>query len=398
MIRDNSPESVSFVGIHAVSSRPLIKGVLNGICQLRGLRMLCFSSACWLLALGTTVVPEPPVWAVVRSKDGDFALSMPAQPTFKAQNVKGSVGALETLTYSCQIKGSLYLVQRTRSSQPVTAGQVAAELARLRDRYLGENGKLVKETKIVVDGVVGDDFTYTAPTAGGDGRVTKRIRHFLTAYFYYVLAVTSPAGAPLPEDAARFMSSLTFEAVVKAHYSRMKMQSKPVAPPQEKSQKTASRRDGNAPKDQTKVEPADSTPEDAMKTFLLALAAQDEATLRAVTLPDDEFDWLLKGRRASPELIARMKAGLENNPMRRLKAGDPVRMPDGEARVIQPIDVRKGRVVLWPEGAPLPSRLENVGGHWKVFARPFIAVRKSAEINRTPIRPKAGVNARGPGR
>jgi hypothetical protein len=124
------------------------------------------------------------------------------------------------------------------------------------------------------------------------------------------------------------------------------------------------------------VELADSTPEDALKTFLLALAAGDELTLRGVTLPHAEFELLLKDPPAPPDVLALLKARLEEKPMKRLKEGDPVRMPNGESRVIKPADVRAGRVVLWPAGAPLPSRLENVGGHWKVFAAPFIAVRK----------------------
>jgi hypothetical protein len=127
---------------------------------------------------------------------------------------------------------------------------------------------------------------------------------------------------------------------------------------------------------ETTVEVADSTPEDALKTFLLALAAQDEPTLRAVTLPHAAFDVLLKSPPAQPEQFARLRARLEEKPMKRLKKGDPVRMPNGESRVIKPDDVREGRTVLWPAGAPLPSRLENVGGHWKVFADPFIAARK----------------------
>jgi len=146
--------------------------------------------------------------------------------------------------------------------------------------------------------------------------------------------------------------------------------------------KAGAQLEAKAPGSETKVELADSTPEAALKTFLLALAAQDEATLRAVTLPHAEFDLLLKSPLASPDRLALLKARLEEKPMRRLKEGDPVRMPDGETRVIKPVDVREGRVVLWPAGAPLPSRLENVDGHWKVFADPFIAVRKYAEGNR----------------
>ncbi len=113
-----------------------------------------------------------------------------------------------------------------------------------------------------------------------------------------------------------------------------------------------------------------------MKTFLLALAAHDEATLRAVALPHAELDRLLGGRATQPEQLAILKSRLEEKPMKRLKAGDPVRMSAGESRIIKPDDVREGRVVLWPAGAPLPSRLEYVGGHWELFAGPYIATRK----------------------
>jgi hypothetical protein len=128
---------------------------------------------------------------------------------------------------------------------------------------------------------------------------------------------------------------------------------------------------------ETKVEHRDATPEEALKTFLCALAAHDETTLRAVALPDPELDLLLRGPVASPEQLATIRARLDALPMRRLKLGDPVTMPSGEERAIAPDDVREGRVVLWPGGAPLPSRVELVGGHWRVFARPFIAARKT---------------------
>jgi len=142
-------------------------------------------------------------------------------------------------------------------------------------------------------------------------------------------------------------------------------QGDPKAPPEVKSAEG-----------ETQIDLADSTPEGALKTFLLALAAQDETTLRAVTLPHAEFDLLLKSPSTSSDQLALLKTRLDEKPMKRLKEGDPVRMPDGETRVIKPADVREGRVVLWPDGSPLPSRLENVGGHWRVFAAPFIAARK----------------------
>jgi hypothetical protein len=128
-----------------------------------------------------------------------------------------------------------------------------------------------------------------------------------------------------------------------------------------------------------KIGVADSTPEDALKTFLIGLATNDEATLRAIALPDGDLEWLWHGPASSPDRVARLRARLDRAPMRRLIVGDPVTMPTGEARVIKPADVREGRVVLWPADEPLPSRVEDVGGHWKVLARPFIKARKEAE-------------------
>jgi hypothetical protein len=316
---------------------------------------------------------------------------------------------LEVLTYSCPFQGSHYQVQRTRAPQAVAPSRVIAALGRLKKGYLGKDGRPVKETQTVVDGVPGDDFTYTVLSRQGDGDVTKRIRHYIHDHFYYVLTVTSPPGRPLPEDTTRFLSSLTFEALVKAHYARVGVGARPAAEPQQgaapaatrsggSAARTATQSNGATPRSASRVELADATPEGALKTFLLALAAGDRETLRAVTLPDDELDWLLRGRPVSPELLARIRAQLEQRSMRRLKAGDPVRMPGGQARVIQPDDVREGRVVLWPDGAPLPSRLENVNGHWKVFARPFIAARKAAKAGAKPDRPQSAGSPRAPAR
>jgi len=115
---------------------------------------------------------------------------------------------------------------------------------------------------------------------------------------------------------------------------------------------------------------------------MLVLAAKDEGVLRAITQPDEGFEWLLKGRPAplTGELLGKMKERLEQTAFHRLKAGDRVQMPGGRAGVIQPADVRDGRVVLRPAGAPFPTRLENVEGHWKVFAGPFIVARQTAEV------------------
>jgi hypothetical protein len=351
---------------------------------------LCVSEQQAVVAL------EKTSWEVVRSQDGDFAFSMPAGPAKQARNVPETGGNTELVTYSCSFNGFDYQVQRTRLPRSVAPGEVIAQLALLRKRYAPENARIVSESKIVVDGVIGDDFTIRLSSSGHDADTIRRIRHFLTGRYYYAMTVNTPPGKGLPGDSGRFLSSLTFEALVRAFRAQSTVQSGLVAKARQREEPRIARqttvraptttvgREGNGSEPRAKVELADSTPELALKTFLLAQAAQDEQTLRAVALPDKEINWLLKSPPATPERLARMKAWLEERPIPRLKAGDPVQMPDGRSRVIKPDDVRQGRVVLWPDGAPLPSRIENVGGHWKVFAPPFIAARKSAEARSKP--------------
>ncbi len=171
---------------------------------------------------------------------------------------------------------------------------------------------------------------------------------------------------------------------MRANQALVRSRQGPAAPTSGSPGQPATRPRGEAPKPTIGVDLVDGTPKEALKTFMLALAAQDEATLRAVAIPDEGFDWLLKDRpaTAAPEVLAEIKAKLDQTPFRRLKVGDRVKMPGGRVGVIKPADVGGGRVVLLPEGTPLPARLENVGGHWEVFARTFIVARKPAEAER----------------
>jgi hypothetical protein len=131
-----------------------------------------------------------------------------------------------------------------------------------------------------------------------------------------------------------------------------------------------------APASTAAAELTDSTPEGALRAFLVALAAHDEPALRALSLPHSDFASLLRGQSPTPDDLAQSKARLDGLRIKQLKAGDAVKMPNGESRAIKPDDVRAGRVVLWAEGELLPTRLENVDGHWKVFPGTFIATRK----------------------
>jgi hypothetical protein len=118
------------------------------------------------------------------------------------------------------VNGSRYQFQRIEAPRPITRGREIAELDKLKKGYFTDAAEVVKETKIVVDGVVGEDLTVMVPASQNKGTVTRRTRHLLTGRFYYVLSVESPQGKPLPNDATRFLSSLTFDAIVRAYYAQ----------------------------------------------------------------------------------------------------------------------------------------------------------------------------------
>src|SRR5271157_3987735 len=279
---------------------------------------------------------DSPPSEFVRASDGDFAFSMPVHPNSRTESAVSADGPLETISYTCSRGGSHYLFRRTRNPKPVADAQVIGALAEAIKAFFREEATLIKETKVSLDGVPGDDFTYTIRSQKGEGAVSRRTRHYLKDHCYYELTVSSPPGLPLPDDTTRFLSSLTFEALMRANQALVRSRPGPAAPPGGSPGQPATRPRGEAPKPSIGVDLVDGTPEEALKTFMLALAAQDEATLRAVTIPDEEFDWLFKDRPATavPQVLAEIKAKLDQKPFRRLKAEDRVKMPGGRVGVI----------------------------------------------------------------
>jgi hypothetical protein len=151
-------------------------------------------------------------------------------------------------------------------------------------------------------------------------------------------------------------------------------QAKPVSQPPVKS-----RSGGTSVKASGPITVADATPEDALRTFMLALLAQDAEALRMVTLPNPDRDWLLKGQPAPPEVIKDATAQFAKLPIKRLKGGEKFALPKGKQYVVAAGEVGEDRAVLLPQGAPVPTRLRKVDNHWKVAADPFIAARKAAD-------------------
>ena len=121
------------------------------------------------------------------------------------------------------------------------------------------------------------------------------------------------------------------------------------------------------------------TAEAALRTFVAAMLAGDEVTLRAVTLPNDDFVWLLKGKPLPKDQSDQIKEHVEKMPIRALKAGDTYTLPGNRKLTVSADEVGDDRAVLLPQGAPMPTRCRKVDGVWRVDAEPIIAGRNAAE-------------------
>jgi regulation of enolase protein 1 (concanavalin A-like superfamily) len=126
----------------------------------------------------------------------------------------------------------------------------------------------------------------------------------------------------------------------------------------------------------------DETPETVFVDFTIAVLTHDEATLRRLTLPCEGFEWLLKGEAAPPEAAETIRTHLLQQPIRRLKPGEKLGLPGGRTLTVGPDDVREDRVILIPEGTPIPTRLQKLDGRWRVDPAPVIAGRKAADAAR----------------
>ena len=156
-----------------------------------------------LVSLILLLLPPPaegPPWEIIRATDGDFAFSMPVLPNSRTESTASADGPIETISYTCSSGGYQYLFRRTRKLKPVDDAQVIGQLDEARKAYFREEATLVKETKVSLDGVPGDDFTYTIRSPQGEATVSRRTRHYIKGRYYYELTVSSRPGLPLPES------------------------------------------------------------------------------------------------------------------------------------------------------------------------------------------------------
>jgi hypothetical protein len=313
-------------------------------------------------------------WKTFTPREGDFQIDFPpGRMLEQARAITSAVGTIEQRTYYVRAGGCLYMVQRSRYPRPFPILQIAERLTEQKRGYLQGNVELLRENDVTVDDVTGQQFEYRSPSPRADGTVNSLTRHFIKGSSYYAMTVTSSPNQELPREADRFLDSFHFVTADRAKADTPKAAAAP------KGRTGAMTK---APAVAARSRYPDATPEEALRTFMVAGARQDEAALRAVTLPDPELPRLLQGEPAPPKVVERIRAQAAAMKIRRLQPGDKFKLPPNQDAVIGPDDVGEDRAVVLPEGAPFPIRLRKIDGHWKVDARPIIAARMAAEAAR----------------
>ena len=98
----------------------------------------------------------------------------------------------------------------------------------------------------------------------------------------------------------------------------------------------------------------------------------------AVTLPNPDLDWLLRGEMTTARELKEVKDQVRKARVERLEQGDLVRITPQEAHVIRPAEVGRDRAALRIQARRPMRPLQLVKGHWKVDPSPIIAARKAA--------------------
>ena len=138
------------------------------------------------------------------------------------------------------------------------------------------------------------------------------------------------------------------------------------------------------------------TPEQAIRTFIVAMMTKDAKALRDVTLPADDIESLLQGQALPPEAAEGIKAQIAGIPVRLLKAGEEVTLADGRKYKARAEDVAADRAVVFPQGASFPVLSRKVDGRWRIDAAPIIAGMKGGApkpktVDPAPIKEKLSI-------
>lgn len=311
---------------------------------------------------------KAPAWVVTQSKEGGFSFSTPIKPIEQKMEIPSPIGKVAANMYICPFQGGALIVQQITFPQPVPQNEVGAALEAAKKTAAPNMPKLVSEKRIKVGDMAGIELVHSGPTKPDNRTRTLKIHILIGGLSSCSMIAASPPDKPLPPEADKFLDSLRFGGQSAAVTGTMAT-AKPAAAPAKR-------------KSLAKIDLVDKTPEDALRTFMMAMAAADDQTLRAVTLPNPDLDLLLTGEAPPFKGIKELKQEMQRMPIEKLKVGDRVKMPGNKVHVIRATEVGQDRAALQPEDAPVYTQLRRVNGHWKVDAGPIIAARKAANAAR----------------
>jgi hypothetical protein len=120
------------------------------------------------------------------------------------------------------------------------------------------------------------------------------------------------------------------------------------------------------------------TPEDVLSAFLTAMMDDDQEGIRRTALPNPELSVLWHGEplTAAQKVVA--KAAFKPSYFRRLKVGDPMRIPGGRKIVLDKRWINERRLAITMPDGRLPFFLVKIKDEWRVDASPVIAGRLAA--------------------
>jgi hypothetical protein len=314
-----------------------------------------------------------PAWTTVTAREGDFRIDFPSRPQEQARVTPSAGGSIERKTYSGVVGGCVLQLERTHYPRPFAVEQLADRLAELKKRQLGRRST-VRENPVTVDEVTGEQFEYQVPSPRANGPMTVLTRHFIKGSSYYAMTVVSAPGRPLPPEADRFLDSFHFNATppagavgARTAVAMAKANPAPKAGTAPKGRPAAAPR---APAGAPRVTVKGDTPEDAIRTFMVAAVAHDDAALREITVPGTDVSLFLQGRPPAPEAVKQVQSALAKAKIRRLRPGEQIRLPQGETYVVHPAEVTADRMLLFAEGSKGPAQVRKIDGRWKVYLGP----------------------------
>jgi hypothetical protein len=323
-------------------------------------------------------------WVVIQSKEGRYSFAMPARPQESRSEQQTPVGKIKSMVYVCPVGESALVFRYQAMPRAAPIDQLAVSVETQMKQTIRVPMEVISRKAIAINGVPGRELIFTMDAPNRQGKITQRLWLLTADTNLYVIGASSGPGKPIGPEATAYLESLRLDGQP-ASKPAMAGRATPKATMTAKAA-TPAKPAPVPPKRKLigRIDRVDTTSEAAFRTFLMAIEAGDEETLRAVTLPNPDVDWLLRGETPRGLEIADLKQRMLKARVQRLKPGDRVKLPGKADHVIGPDEVGRDRAALRMEGAPAYAPLRTVKGHWKVDPAPIIAASKAEATKADP--------------